>query len=890
MRRAFNNPVGRGFRLAALAAEPASSLSTALSPIGDGLRPGFDIPTGSSAERGAPARLLLGLVLLPATLVLGVEPAVGQTLTISPTGSVNVTEGDTATAFSATVSDVPQDSTAQFGIVEIKKAGGVTSGDFKLYDSDPSMGSPTALTLLDAPTASLPNLYYVQWSGITNIPTTKTTYNYWIEVPDDSVLIEGVESIELTFAIFDNSGSGVPTARSQALTLNVTDAPLPDPTGKPTMPANLTATAGKGAVTLTWDGVDATSSNTNLVNDLQITKHQYRQSTDGGTNYGTWTDIPNSAYGEINANSYTIESLTAGTDYTFQVRAVNGCSTTTGCGESDPATAVMATPDADARARPTGLTASAGNAEVTLTWTDPGDATITFYEYQQKAGSAAFGDWTVIPGSSATTTSYRLTGLDNGRAYVYRIRAGRGTDISLASDPVTVTPRSAPPAAPQLTATPRHGGVTLSWPNPFDPNIERWEYRYKVGAGVYELWRTARVATVSECSVNTTHVCGPPYFDTRAATLQFAVDGLTNGTPHTFHIQAVNADGATTSNEASATPVAGVPAKPTGLTAGRREGGGAGDYRALTWDRVEDPSILRYEFTVDEGRTWSFLALHLIGNVLTRSGSTNYVLLEPGEYLSSHTFRVRAVNALGPGPASEPSVVHEDAEPVAIARPASNVAVEWDSTTKKATLVWDPTEHDDVRGWSLYFSRTINGNQADDWNTFLPVGTTRYEIPATFNGGNRIAVQIGGCLSSLNCGREGGSYYTFRVGIPRWAPSGFPPPRATGRSRLPGTTRWTAALPISSMRWVRRCMAVPPRITTTFPTATTRTPAERTKPATPSRRSTTRLASRAARTWSTGKSTCSSCAPRATTGPGHGPRKSTLCRWRQGYRPRRPGS
>ena len=95
------------------------------------------------------------------------------------------------------------------------------------------------------------------------------------------------------------------------------------PTGKPTMPANLTATAGKGAVTLTWDAIDATSSNTNLLNDLQITKHQVRQSTDGGANYETWTDIPNSAYREPNAASYTIGSLTDGTEYTFQVRAVN---------------------------------------------------------------------------------------------------------------------------------------------------------------------------------------------------------------------------------------------------------------------------------------------------------------------------------------------------------------------------------------------------------------------------------------------------------------------------------------------------------------------------------------------------------------------------------------
>ena len=72
------------------------------------------------------------------------------------------------------------------------------------------------------------------------------------------------------------------------------------------------------------------------------------------------------------------------------MRAINGCTTTAGCGDGDPTTAIMATPDADALAQPTGLMATAGNTEVTLTWTDPGNAAILYYEYQQKAGVRRF--------------------------------------------------------------------------------------------------------------------------------------------------------------------------------------------------------------------------------------------------------------------------------------------------------------------------------------------------------------------------------------------------------------------------------------------------------------------------------------------------------------------
>ena len=834
MRRTFNNPVRQGF------GSPHSRLN----------RPVARFPAVSSAgRRRTPSGLRLhprahrlnesrrracciSLSCWAAVLVLGAAPALGQsTLTFSANhtgnatvknGRIQIVEGGASTTFQIALPDNFLTSLkaahpeagrtgARFGAalyiirdsseVTWDTTSGTTHKD-RTAEYTISYNGTEIQPRYSAKSATLPERTWVyipltgsppgstsSFANVDDFAAASFPISFTIKAESDTTYFEK-ESIRVR-GLFVLAGSqATPTFstvrwNTDDLTFDLVEGALPDPTGKPTMPANLTATAGQGAVTLTWDAVDTTSSNTNILNDLQITKHQARQSTDGDITDETWTDIPNSAYGGVNAASYTITSLTDGTEYTFQVRAVNACTATTGCGNSDPTTAVGATPNADARARPTGLTASAGHNEVTLTWTDPGDATITFYDYQQKAGSAAFGDWTVIPGSSATTTSYRLTGLKNGTAYVYRIRAGRGADISLASDPVSVTPRSAPPAAPVLTATPRHGSVTLSWPNPFDPGIQRWEYRYKIGAGVYEPWRTARMVSLSECGTNRTRNCAPPYFDTRAATLQFALGGLTNGTPYTFHIQAVNSNGATTSNEASATPVARVPAKPTGLTTEVDIDSPSHSYRHLRWDSVEDGSILRYEFTVDAGRTWSFLAAHPIGDADDRSGTTNHVRLGQNEYISSHIFRVRAVNAVGPGPASEPSAVHDPE--VAITRPAQGVAVEWDSTTKKANLVWDATEHDDVRGWSVYFDKIHHGRQAYDWDTFLPVGTTRYEIPATFNAGSQVRLNIAGCINSTDCAREvaGSGYgHILPVGIPG---------KLSGVSATPGDAQITLA-------------------------------------------------------------------------------------------------
>lgn len=358
--------------------------------------------------------VLLGLGLLAALLVLEVVPAAAQTVTISPTTAQSVQEGNSF-SFTLTVADAgaTHDGYLDFFL------GSASLDDFDVYEQATApTGSDTPITITEEA-----GFYFYQFFSAGSPPASPVTF--WLLAKTDTVYLEPNETLTISGGLYLNvapysliTGSDV---GSMAVTL--TEAPLPDPTGKPTTPANLTATAGRGAVTLTWDPVDATSSNTNLLNDVQITKHQVRQTTDSDITDETWTDIPNSGSNGVNATTYTIGSLTDGMEYTFQVRAVNGCTTTAGCGESDPATAVMTTPDADALAQPSGLMTTAGNTEITLTWTDPGDASIAYYEYAQKVGSAAFGPWTEIPGSSATTTSHRFTELSNGTAYSYRIRA-----------------------------------------------------------------------------------------------------------------------------------------------------------------------------------------------------------------------------------------------------------------------------------------------------------------------------------------------------------------------------------------------------------------------------------------------------------------------------------
>ena len=76
-------------------------------------------------------------------------------------------------------------------------------------------------------------------------------------------------------------------------------------------------------------------------------------------------------------------------------------------------------------ATPTGLTATATNGQVVLTWDDPGDDTITGYLIKRRSRKGGnYGNWSTLEAhtGSATTTYTDDTVLGNAR-YAYRIKA-----------------------------------------------------------------------------------------------------------------------------------------------------------------------------------------------------------------------------------------------------------------------------------------------------------------------------------------------------------------------------------------------------------------------------------------------------------------------------------
>jgi fibronectin type 3 domain-containing protein len=111
-------------------------------------------------------------------------------------------------------------------------------------------------------------------------------------------------------------------------------------------------------------------------------------------------------------------------------------------------------------AAPTGVTAVAGNAQVSLGWTAVAGATT----YGVHRSPTSGGPYTPIA-AGVTGTSYLDTGVVNGVTYYWVATAVNAAEESGASSQVSATPRAptVPPAPTGLTATAAKRKIALTW-------------------------------------------------------------------------------------------------------------------------------------------------------------------------------------------------------------------------------------------------------------------------------------------------------------------------------------------------------------------------------------------------------------------------------------------
>ncbi len=374
--------------------------------------------------------------------------------------------------------------------------------------------------------------------------------------------------------------------------------------GAPGAPG-LSASPGNGQVTLTWT---AASDNGSAITGYQVQR-------DGGA----WTDIEDSG---PDTTSHTVPGLTNGTRYAFRVRATNGV------GAGSASDSASASP-AGAPGAP-GLSASPGNGQVRLTWTAASDngSAITGYQVQRDGGA-----WNGISGSGANSTTHTVSGLTNGTRYAFRVRAVNRVGAGSASNraaatpagggggPVVsfgpiATPARTPGAPGGLSATPGDRQVTLTWTAASANGSAITRYQYQRDGGSWD-----------------------DIEDSSATTTAHTVEGLTNGTRYAFSVRAVNGVGFGEASDSVSAAPAGTPGAPGSLIAT------PGDRQVtLTWTAASanGSAITGYQLQQDSG-SWTDIAG--ISATTTTVGD-----LENG---SEYAFRVRAVNGVGSGEASD---------------------------------------------------------------------------------------------------------------------------------------------------------------------------------------------------------------------------------------------
>lgn len=110
------------------------------------------------------------------------------------------------------------------------------------------------------------------------------------------------------------------------------------------------------------------------------------------------------------------------------------------------------------------LSASAGDAQVSLTWTASTGFHGNITTYQVGTATTSGGPYTFQ--SVGNVTSYTKTGLTNGTAYYFRVRAFANTLFAAQSNEATATPVAAEEEEEEVTPTPGGGGGGGGGPPP----------------------------------------------------------------------------------------------------------------------------------------------------------------------------------------------------------------------------------------------------------------------------------------------------------------------------------------------------------------------------------------------------------------------------------------
>ena len=296
----------------------------------------------------------------------------------------------------------------------------------------------------------------------------------------------------------------------QAQSQEVTPTAGATGTNPPAKPTNLQASAEHDEVALTW-----TTSSDQTVTHYAILRRD--RDTDASQVFHV---IESNAGPET---SYDDGSVSASSTYIYRVKAVSptGVSQWSGYVKADTPAAPVTTPEptstptptpdptpAPADLRPTGLTVSLVDNKVTLSWAAPQEDADSVDGYEILRRRPMEGETTLetlVADTESTATTYTdATANEASVVYVYRVKALRGSEVSLWSNfdridlPSDYVPDPLPTSEPESTpddqaptgltaALAQGGGVALSWTAPAEDADSVTGYEVLRAAGEDEM-------------------------------------------------------------------------------------------------------------------------------------------------------------------------------------------------------------------------------------------------------------------------------------------------------------------------------------------------------------------------------------------------------------------
>ena len=172
----------------------------------------------------------------------------------------------------------------------------------------------------------------------------------------------------------------------------------------------------------------------------------------------------------VNDETYTISELTNDTEYTFTLVSVDEAD------QKSEGISVTATPTTE-KVPPgevTDLSATIGDSEVVLTWTNPTDDDFVGLEIGYTPGDGAITIDEVV-------ATYTVTGLTNDTEYTFTVQTRDAVGNISTGVTITATPADQPPLSPSdlnYTGDFDASTITVSWVKPSDDDLAGYELVY----------------------------------------------------------------------------------------------------------------------------------------------------------------------------------------------------------------------------------------------------------------------------------------------------------------------------------------------------------------------------------------------------------------------------